>query len=310
MIVNAGNLASVFSGFKTVFNTAFEGAESHYERISMTVPSQSKEEIYGWLGQFPKMREWVGDRVINNLSVHDWRIKNRKFENTIAVKRDDIEDDSYGLYSPMISEMGRDARLHPDELVFSLLADGFNQLCYDRQNFFDTDHPVINAQGNTVSVSNMQAGDGPAWYLLDLSRAVRPIIWQTRVPYDFTAIDRATDENVFMRDEYIYGVRARVNAGFGLWQLAFASKAALTKGNFEAARQAMIELRGDHGRLLNVQPTTLLVPPSLEGAARRLLKNGSTIVEVDDGNDGTHPVAVANEWVDSAELIVSPWLAA
>ena len=31
-----------------------------------------------------------------------------------------------------------------------------------------------------------------------------------------------------MTDEHVYGVRARVNAGLGLWQMAYASKAPLT----------------------------------------------------------------------------------
>ena len=305
MIVNSANLATVFSGFQTVFNEAFDTAESYYEAVSMRVPSSHHTEVYGWLGQFPRLREWVGDRVINNLSVHDWRIKNLKFENTIAVPRDQLEDDTYGVYSPMIAEMGRDTRDHPNELVFNLLASGFDASCYDGQNFFDADHPVIDRDGQEVSVSNMQAGSGPAWFLLDLSRAVRPIIWQERMPYSFTSLDRDTDEHVFMRDEYLYGVRARVNAGFGLWQLAFGSKDDLTKDNYELARRAMMGLRGDFGRLLNVRPTHLVVSPELEGAARRLLKSGTTVVEV-----GGTPVPTTNEWAESAELIVTPHLAA
>ena len=41
-------------------------------------PVRTPKKIYGWLGSFPRLREWIGDRVIRNLSVHDWRIKNRK----------------------------------------------------------------------------------------------------------------------------------------------------------------------------------------------------------------------------------------
>ena len=31
------------------------------------------------------------------------------------------------------------------------------------------------------------------------------------------------DDNVFFKKEFIYGVDARCNAGYGLWQLAFGS---------------------------------------------------------------------------------------
>ncbi|WP_417050343.1 Mu-like prophage major head subunit gpT family protein [Dysosmobacter welbionis] len=35
--------------------------------------------------------------------------------------------------------------------------------------------------------------------------------------------DSPSDDNVFFNKEFIYGVDARYNAGYGLWQLAFGS---------------------------------------------------------------------------------------
>ena len=34
---------------------------------------------------------------------------------------------------------------------------------------------------------------------------------------------KETDENVFMRDEYLYGVNARDGVGYGFWQMAYGS---------------------------------------------------------------------------------------
>ena len=64
-----------------------------------------------------------------------------------------------------------------------------------------------------MSVSNVEAGGGEPWFLLDLTRAIRPFLFQERIPYKFQRLDQGGDENVFMNDEYIYGVRARVNVG-------------------------------------------------------------------------------------------------
>jgi len=294
MLINANNLSLVFSGFKSVFGGAFQGAKTHYTSVAMTVPSIARDETYGWLGDFPEIREWIGERIICNLKAHSYTIANREFESTVKVKRIDIADDRYGIFAPMFSEMGRGAAQHPDKLIFGLLASGFSNICYDGQYFFDTDHPVL-VDGVESSVSNVQAGAGPGWFLLDTSRAVKPLIWQTREPYEFQSLDKSTDENVFMRGEYLYGVQARANAGFGLWQLAFGSRAELTKENYEAARAAMMSLKGDNGVSLGVTPTVLVVPASLEGAGRRVLK--ATV------NGGE-----ANEWADSADLIVSHYL--
>ncbi|RRY11499.1 Mu-like prophage major head subunit gpT family protein [Brucella anthropi] len=302
-------LGDIFTGFKANFNSGFEGAESAYGDIAMTVPSSHKSEIYGWLGQVPKLREWIGDRVIKKLSSHSFSVTNKLFEDTISVQRTDIEDDNIGIYAPLFTDMGRAAKEKPDELVFALLAQGFTSLCYDGQNFFDADHPVTNSDGETVTVSNMQAGNGPAWYLLDTSRAVRPLIYQERIAPKLTKLDNDEDQNVFFRDEYIYGVRARSNAGFGLWQLAFGSKAELNAENYEAARQQMMKLKGDEGRLLGIKPNVLVTSPELEGAAMRLLNNGTRVVTVDNG--GTPAVvSVQNEWAGTAKPIVTAWATA
>lgn len=272
MLINASNLDLVYRGFRTVYNESFEAAPSYYDRVAMTVSSSTRSEDYGWLGQYPKMREWIGDRVLKGLTTHGFTIKNRDFESTIEVDRNDIADDRVGIFKPLFAEMGRTARLHPDELVFSLLKSGFGTRCFDGQYFFDADHPGIDAEtGEEISISNMQAGAGEAWYLLDTSRAIKPIIWQEREKYDFQSITDPKDYNVFMKRKFIYGVNARVNCGFGLWHLAFGSKATLDAVNYAAARQAMSKFTGDQGNLLGIRPTLLVVPPALEQQARQLL---------------------------------------
>ena len=152
-------------------------------------------------------------------------------------------------------------------------------------------------------MSNLQAGAGTAWYLLDTRRAIKPLIYQERLPFRFTSLSKEDDDNVFWKDRYIYGARGRAAAGFGLWQLAYASKAELTLDNFVAARDAMIAIQGEGGRKLGIRPTHLLVPRSLEGIARRTVKSGTRVID-----DGGTKLAVDNEWKDTVELIVSDWL--
>ena len=90
----------------------------------------------------PGMREWIGEREIQALAAYDYLIKNKKFEMTIGVPRDDIEDDKYGVYTPLFSNMGEAAALHPDELVFGAMMEGFTAKCYDGLSFFNEAHKV------------------------------------------------------------------------------------------------------------------------------------------------------------------------
>ena len=295
MIINGQTLDLAFRGFKTVYTEAFDQAETHYDKIAMTVPSSSRDESYGWIGQFPQLREWVGPRHVKNLAAHGFTITNRTFESTVAVKRSDVEDDRLGIFKPMFAEMGTFARRHPEELVFSLLKDGFTAPSFDGSTFFAADHE-LEIDGEKVEVSNMDAGSGPAWFLLDTSRALRPIIWQERSGYEFQSITDSNDPHVFMNDQYLYGVRARVNAGFGLWQLAYGSKATLNMTSYAAARAAMMDFRADGGRILGVKPTVLVVPPALEAAALQIL---NALLTEDGGS---------NVWANTAQLIVTPYV--
>lgn len=297
MIVNRQNLQAAYTGFKTAFNQAFEGANSDYQNIAMTVPSMTSQEVYPWLGQTTNFREWVGDRVYQALKQYDFTVKNRSYENTIAVNRDHLEDDQYGIYTPLFQQMGVDSRQHPDTLLWPLLKDGFNQLCYDGQNFFDTDHPVMDADGNETSVSNSGGGSGAPWFLIDNTRAVKPMIWQTRKPYNFVAMDQETDEAVFSRKEYRYGVDTRVAAAFGLWQLAYGSKQTLDATSFNAAYAAMSEMKGDNGRPLGVRPKLLIVPPSLRATALEVVKAERNAAGATNINR------------DVVDVLVTPWLA-
>ncbi len=185
----------------------------------MTVPSGAREETYGWLGQFPQLREWLDrDRVVKGLAAHSFTITNRKFESTVSVNRDDFDDNRLGIYKPMFAEMGHLAKQHPDELLFGLLDGGFTDLCFDGQPFFDADHPTTDAAGGLVTVSNVQAGTDPAWYLLDTSRAIKPLIWQERDSYEFKSVNSRKDAKVFLTDKYLYGVRTR-GLAFGKWPM-------------------------------------------------------------------------------------------
>lgn len=297
MLINRQNLADAFRGFQLVYQGAFATAPSMFDRVAFTVPSTGAEETYPWLGSMPRFREWIGDRVFNSLKTHGYTIKNKPFEVSIEVDRDHLEDDKLGIYTPMFSELGGQSKTHPDELVFAALAAGFSTPCYDGQYFFDTDHPVELADGTMGTWSNSGGGSGTAWYLLETRRAIKPIVFQKRRDYNLVAMDSPTDEAVFTRKVFRYGVDARVNVGYGLPQLAYGSKQALDATSFQAARTAMATLKGDKGKPLAIGGNLLVVPPSLETDALEVLKaerlaNGATNVQR-----------------GMADLLVVPWLA-
>ncbi len=284
-IVNSENLKAISKGFKKEFETVYKDVQVNYPKVAMEVKANTISVTYAWLADFPKMKEWVGDRVIKDLKAHTYTITKKRFESTIEVDRDHIVYDSLGVVKPRIQQMAHDGKTHYDELVFPLLET--NGECYDGKAFFTTTHKIgtksvsnlgkkeltqenflstraemmvlkgdngkkLNIKPNLIVVSpsleatalklfkaDMIEGstnitkdmveilvcadlkDDKTWYLLDVSRPIKPLILQINKKIDFTAMDNPNDENVFMRAAFRYGIDSEDNAGYGLWQLAY-----------------------------------------------------------------------------------------
>lgn len=220
MIINQAALQQIFVGFKTIFNKAFETSKPIYEKIATVVPSSTKTESYKWLGKIPRMREWIGDRQIQNLGAFEYEIKNKPFEVTISLDKEDIEDDTIGIYTPIVQSMSESAAMHPDQIVLPLLPNGFTKKCYDGKNFFATDHK----EDKNEPQSNM-------------------------------------------------------------------STYALSLETYGDARAALMSIKDEQGKPMNIAPNLLVVPPQLEGIARKIL--------FAENIDST-----TNIYKDSAELLV------
>lgn len=297
MLINTHNLRTLGVAFKSAYQGGLGQHVSQWNRVATKITSTTRQNEYGWLGKFPSMRKWVGDRVVNQAAGHTYAIVNDDFELTVSVQRNDILDDNVGIYTPLFTEMGLSTAAHPDLEVFGLLKRSFDEECYDGQPFVDTEHPVLDADGKPYLVSNSGGGSGTPWFLMDVSRALKPLIFQERKEAEFVAKDDPDDESVFRRKEFEYGVDCRDAVGFGFWQMAYGSKQTLNATNYASARAAMHGMKGDYGRPLGLRPTLLVVPPSLEGAAMEIL------------NAERNAAGATNVWRGTAELLVVPWLA-
>jgi phage major head subunit gpT-like protein len=170
MLINEQSLGLLTQAVRANFYKALETAKPTYKELAMEIPSSTAENVYPYIEQLGRIREWVGDRVIQNLSKKDFRIANKKYERTHSIERVQVEDDQFGLNSVLMTDVGEDAANFPDRSAYELLKSGFNTVCPDGQYFFDTDHPV-GRPGSEASVSNFMGGTGEAWFLVDASKA-------------------------------------------------------------------------------------------------------------------------------------------
>ena len=297
MIISQASLDALRVGFNTAFKTGLGMAPPMKDLVAMTIKSTTASNAYGWLNQLPGMREWIGARVIQNLSESSYTIVNKGFEETVGVDKYDILDDNLGQYAMLMQRLGEAAGALPEQLVWDLLKNGFATNCFDGQFFFDTDHPIKDKDGNDTTYANTDNGAGTPWFLLCTTGSVKPIIFQERQAAQFVNKDKETDDNVFSQRRFVYGVDMRCNVGYGLPQMAWGSKQTLNSANYKIARAAIMSMKGDGGRPLGLVPNLLVVPPTLESEGNKLL------------NSEYAAAGETNEWKGTAKLAVVPWLA-
>lgn len=300
MTINAASLASLFQTFKTLFNDAMKNATNRayanqliLQEIAMEMVTSGAATVHAWMNQVPGMKEWIGERQINNIAVGKVTVTNRDFESTISVPRNDIEDDQYGVFSPLMSAMGAAAQELWMEIAMQTLiangnwADGNPFFCTGRVLNADRGVSITNAAATALSKTSVETGlatmrgwmlhggqpakvtprflvVGPSleatakqicealmiadannvsvsntspamsltvrvdpnlvgtyaayWYILGEKAGIKPVCVQKRKLPVFTAMTRDTDENVFMRKEFLYGTDAR---GEGFLTLPF-----------------------------------------------------------------------------------------
>lgn len=128
-------------------------AGSWAQTLGMRVDSDRAIEEYKWLGSVPVFREWLGSRHEKRARVEAFTITNREYEATMELPLRELRRDKTGMINLRTRELATRASQHWEILVNDLIeiADTAAGLCYDGQQFFDTDH--VSGASGTLSNS-------------------------------------------------------------------------------------------------------------------------------------------------------------
>lgn len=273
MIITGTTLQTLRRTFSAAFNQGLLGAPAPtMEQFATEIPMSTQVIELGMIKQIPGLREWVGDRILHRLAAHGYTMSAKTYENSISVPREHIEDDNLGLFTNSMQQLGQNTRVHGDQLLSALASGGAGAtaLGYDGVPFWSTSHPET-IDGVASTVANYTSGAGPAWYLFDASKPIKPFILGRRTSPEFVAMDAPDSDAVFYQDSVDYGVRVRTGVQFGLWQLGYRHEGTLDSTNFAAAFEAMMQRRSDSGENLGVRATHLVVPSTRWSEARALI---------------------------------------
>lgn len=276
MDINRQNLDDLFRTISAAFRGALKtDAPQTYQMFATTVPSSSARNDYSWLGEAEELREWIGGRDLTQLASFDYSLKNRKFERTLACKADDIRDDVTGIYTTRAQMLADAANLWADKLCTEALTD--NGLCYDGNNFFDTDHLSGGASFSNDNPNGSSDNRSDYIYCMDVSKPLKPVIMQLREGVSFDSLTDTSSDHVFKNDEFLYGARARGAAGYGFWQQAVRSKKGTTVSALRTELQSLRALGGgiknDQGRKLGIRYNLILCSQTDEVLVRQAVES-------------------------------------
>src|SRR3972149_1629578 len=84
------------AGIRSEFFERFNKVKTHWQDLSTRIKSTTKTEHHRWLGSVPQVREWGTGRLAKGIWSESYDIADRKYEATLEVDREELEDDQLG----------------------------------------------------------------------------------------------------------------------------------------------------------------------------------------------------------------------
>ena len=281
-------IPSELTELDTFFDKGLNTTDTHYTTVATVLKGGNVWSMYKLIKSSSAIKRMIDEELLDAINKHgcyEYTL-HKDFKETVHVDSSNMDCDDIDVYESFVRELGRRTALVPDQLVFRLLSRGTLEKCYDNKPFFSTDHPV-----GSSTISNLDEGNGIAWYLLDCSAPLKPLMYQEHRAPELNKFSTAEDTYV----SCLYSASLRCSAKFGFWQMAYCSKKPLNIENFNKAYVSMQYFTDNDGIPLNITPTHLVVPPSLEREARMVLCQ-------------TLPNGASNPCCGAVEVIVSPYI--
>jgi phage major head subunit gpT-like protein len=152
------------------FTAAYKRRTSYWDKIAELVPSNTESTVQAWLAELPDMKEWVGEKVMDNIKARGYPLINKDWESTYTIDRNKISDDVAGIYARR-EELQADVAVRwPEKLITQAVLNGTTAFGYDGAHFFDTSHPVdvddpsLGTYSNKLAALPMNLSNGAANY--------------------------------------------------------------------------------------------------------------------------------------------------
>jgi len=165
IIQTRGINSAVDAGASAAFIASFRMYEQNdlFAEIGTIERTQKGEARIPFLWYPPRMREWIGERLIGSLDGGMHIIPTRTYEATVAVPRTAVEDDQYGAIERAARGLASEFFRFVHESYINILANGATLTTFDGQPLL-TNNPNtrggnnVNLVSKSLSLENLSEG--------------------------------------------------------------------------------------------------------------------------------------------------------
>ena len=156
VIQTRGINSVVDAGASAAFIASFRMYEQNdlFAEIGTIERTQKGEARIPFLWYPPRMREWVGERLVGSLDGGMHNIPTRTYEATVAVPRTAVEDDQYGAIERAARGLASEFFRFLHESYINILQNGATLTTFDGQ-------PLLTANPNTRGANNVNLVSQP-----------------------------------------------------------------------------------------------------------------------------------------------------
>lgn len=240
-----------------------------YTAAVMETESTRKYVDYAWINSLGvAMREWIGEREVHEAyDMDSYLISNRKFELTVKVLIEDIEDGVYAFKSEMMARDRADAyQRRKNDMILDLAFSMFGG------RYKPGDDTTIFQQGNDVLGPDGVPFFSDAHPRGDMLKRLR---------------ENGTETYKFEQTSNWSNITA----------------ASFSKDNLKAARTYLRKQKDRYGRPARINPNLLVVGPNNEDAAVEAV-SGAQIIRIDTSGSVEERQQIVNPLAGYATVLV------
>jgi phage major head subunit gpT-like protein len=184
MIVRPANWPVFQTMVATTFWMGYADAPVVTNIIAKEVPASTRFYTEGWIGRYPKPRQWTGSRVVHQPAAMTYQVEVLPYEDTIAIDAFELKWDEYGVFNSNIPNLAVNAKQDHGWRLRDLIENlgnqqGAAQVGTDQLTHWNSAHPVDFYDSSAGSYTNDYGANGTSINGITVGGALAPNAFAT-----------------------------------------------------------------------------------------------------------------------------------